>query len=442
LRELHLNCFLNSALGHHHGACRHPESEPARMLELDYYVRCAQLAEDACFDSLFFADTLQADLIGMKNVGDPLIVLAALAATTSHIGLIATVSTTFNEPYEIARRFATLDRLSGGRAGWNIVTSWSDGEAANFGQGLIMDHDERYRRSDEAIEVVKQLWSSWSHAAFVRDQVSGALVDSDGVCEIAYKGEYFSVRGPLDVPAGPQGFPLLVQAGSSPVGMDYAARHADAVFTVQPTLEDAQAFYADLKSRVERAGRSRDDVLVLPGLLPVLGATKSEARERAAGLGDLVDVNDGLAVLSDLLQIDLSACPLDEPVPPLPDARTVKGAQSRAQVVQDFVRRENPTLRDLVRMYATSRGHFAVVGTGEDVANVIQEWFEHDAADGFNVMPALLPSGIEEFAREVVPLLQDRALFRTSYTTTTLREQYGLALPELAPQGVSSQPRP
>ncbi|MEU6812016.1 LLM class flavin-dependent oxidoreductase [Streptomyces sp. NPDC046831] len=430
-RRLHLNAFLMNA-GHHDAAWRHPRTQPGRVTDIGYFQHLARTAERGKLDSVFFADGLAlAGKVRHNALGglEPLTLLSALATATERIGLIATVSTTFNEPFHTARKFASLDHISGGRAGWNIVTSATVDEARNFGRDEHLEHGLRYDRAREFVEVATELWDSWEDDAITLDVDSGVYADTGKVHPIEHRGTHFRVRGPLNVPRAPQGHPLLVQAGSSEDGREFAARYAEAVFTAQQTLADAQAFYKDLKSRLARYGRAEDDVRILPGICPVIGSTEAEARALEQELTDLQVPEYGLAQLSGMLGTDLTGLPLDGPLPALPDERDINGNKSRFTLVAELARRDGLTLRELIARLGGGRGHRVFAGTPEQVADQLQEWFTQGAADGFNVMPPYLPGGLEDFVDHVVPILQDRGLFRTEYTGRTLREHYGLPRP-------------
>ncbi|MGW2560907.1 LLM class flavin-dependent oxidoreductase [Streptomyces sp. NPDC001514] len=430
-RRLHLNAFLMNA-GHHDAAWRHPSTQPERVTDPRYFQQLAQTAERGLLDSVFLADGLALwGKVRHNALGgfEPLTLLSALAAVTEHVGLIATVSTTFNEPFHIARKFASLDHISGGRAGWNIVTSGTVNEARNFGQDEHLEHRLRYERAREFVEVATKLWDSWEDDAILLDRERGVYADTDKVREINHRGEYFGVQGPLNVPRTPQGHPLLVQAGSSEDGKEFAAEYAEAVFTAQQTLADGQAFYKDLKSRLARYGRSEDSLKILPGICPVIGSTEAEARALEEELTELQVPEYGLAQLSGMLGTDLTGLPLDGQLPELPEERDINGNKSRFTLVAELARRDGLTLRELIARLGGGRGHRVFAGTPEQIADQLQEWFTHGAADGFNIMPPHLPGGLEDFVDHVVPVLQRRGLFRTEYTGRTLREHYGLARP-------------
>ncbi|WP_036331980.1 LLM class flavin-dependent oxidoreductase [Microbispora sp. ATCC PTA-5024] len=427
-RRLHLNAFL-MGVGHHEAAWRHPRTEPRRVTDVRHFQDLARIAERGKLDSVFLADGLALwGNVRHNALGglEPLTLLSALAAVTEHVGLIATVSTTYNEPFHVARKFASLDHISGGRAGWNIVTSAGEAEAHNFGIERP-PHRLRYERATEFLEVATKLWDSWEDDAVLADRAGGVYAETARIHPVEHVGEHFRVRGPLNTQRPPQGRPLLVQAGSSDDGRDFAARHAEAVFTAQQTLEEGQEFYADLKARAARYGRRPEEILVLPGISPILGSTEREALRLEKELEDLIIPAYGVAQLSNVLGVDLSGHPLDEPLPEVPE-RT-EGQQSRLKLVVDLARRERLTLRQLVGRLFGGRGHRVVAGTPEQVADQLQEWFENGAADGFNVMPPILPAGLEDFVDHVVPELRARGLFRHEYEGRTLREHYGLARP-------------
>jgi FMN-dependent oxidoreductase (nitrilotriacetate monooxygenase family) len=432
--RLHLNVFV-SGTGHHEASWRYPRTEPDRTVDISYYRRIAHIAERGKFDSLFLADQLALGRSIRHNAQDrlePLTLLAALAATTERIGLIATASTTYTEPYNLARQFASLDHISGGRAGWNIVTSWSGEATGNFGHGKLLSHAERYVRATEYVDVVQKLWDSWDDDARRIDRDAGVYADTDRIHAINHEGPIFKVRGALTLPRTPQGNPVLVQAGSSEDGRAFAARFAEAIFTAQQELGDAQNFYADIKKRAASFGRDPAAVKILPGLSPFLGSTVAEARALEEEFNDLTIPEAGLRHLSARFDgADLSGFPLDGPVPldALPKPEQVQGPQSRAETIVNLVKRENLTLRQLLRRLAGARGHRVLAGTPELIADHIVQWVEGRAADGFNIMPPYLPGGLTDFVDHVVPLLQQRGVFRRDYEGTMLRDHYGLPRP-------------
>ncbi len=434
-RQLHLNLFINSR-GHHEASWRHPDSSSLPLTDVRYYQQLAQRAEVGLFDSIFLADQLAVrdDVERAPRAWlEPITALGALAMSTSRIGLIATASTTYTEPYNLARQFASIDFISGGRAGWNIVTSWSAPAAANYGDSAQVSHAERYSRAEEFLQVAKGLWDSWAADAIVDDRKSGIYAHPDRIRPIDHAGDFYNVAGPLNIPRCPQGRPVLVQAGSSDTGRRFAARHAEAVFTAHMEKATAQAFYTDLKGLAKEAGRSADQIHILPGLSAMIGSTEAEAQRMSQDLNDLADPEVGRKRLSGRFGgHDFSHLPLDTPLKPedFPDPSTVQAARSRTELIVGLVRNEGLTLRQLLSKLAGARGHFTFAGTPEQVADLIEDWFTDGAADGFNLMPPLLPPMLDVFVDEVVPLLQKRGLFRTDYEGETLRDHYGLAQPE------------
>ena len=429
MTQLHLNAFL-MGVGHHEAAWRHPRTDASRVTDVRHFTELARIAERGLLDSVFFADGLHVGPNVRHNIQavfEPITLLSAIATATEHIGLIATASTSYHEPFNLARKFASLDHISGGRAGWNIVTSASDAEARNFNRSGAASHAERYDRAAEFVDVALKLWDSWEPGALVLDPVSGVFADTDKVHPIAHSGVHFSVQGPLNTPRIPQGRPLLVQAGSSPDGRAFAARYAEAVFTAQQTLAEAQEFHAALKAATAAAGRDPEHVKILPGIVPIIGSTEAEAVRLAAEFEELIVTDYALAQLSQFLTVDLFGHPLDGPLPVLPGEHTIEAHQSRFKLIVDLARRENLTIRQILVRLGGGRGHRVVAGTPEHLADELELWFRTGAADGFNVMPPYLPGGLADFVDHVVPELQRRGLFRTEYTARTLRGHYGLA---------------
>ncbi|QHF05502.1 NtaA/DmoA family FMN-dependent monooxygenase [Pseudomonas asturiensis] len=432
-RQMKLGAFL-MATGHHVAAWRHPQVPADAGLDFKHYRHLAQVAEAAKFDALFVADSVAASTgdiasrMARSDHFEPLTLLSALSAVTDHIGLIATATTTYNEPYHVARKFASLDHLSGGRAGWNLVTSDAAAEAQNFGRSEHVGHAERYSRAREFHQVVVGLWNSWADDAFTRDKASGQYYDPAKVQVLNHQGEHFSVKGPLNVARSAQGQPVVVQAGSSETGRDLAAQTAEVVFTAQTSLASAQAFYADIKGRLEAYGRSADSLKIMPGVLIVLAETEALAREKFESFQALVEPEVGIALLGRMLgNFDLSGYPQDGPLPELP--LTDSGQRSRQTLLTELAEREHLNLAQLGRRIAGGRGHYSLIGTPAQVADELQTWFEQGAADGFNVLVPHLPGGLEDVARLLVPELQRRGLFRTEYEGTTLRENLGLQRP-------------
>lgn len=433
-RQLHLNLFIHGR-GHHEAAWRHPSASPLQLTDIAYYIDLARKAESAGFDSIFLADSLAIGEDGAhapRTWLEPITALGALAAATSRIGLIATCSSTYTEPYNLARQYASLDHISGGRVGWNIVTTWLAAASGNYGGGGQLSHAERYDRAEEYMRVVNGLWDSWSDDAVLDDRARGLYARLDGIRAVNHSGPYYHVAGPLNLPRGPQGRPVFVQAGSSETGRRFAARHAEAVFTAQMEKATATDFYADLKRLAAEEGRSPEHVLVLPGLSPVIGSTEEEAQRITRELNELSDPEVGRKRLSGRFGgHDFSHLPLDKALSPedFPDPATVEAARSRAEIIIGLVRRESPTLRQLLGYLAGARGHYTTTGTPEQIAALIEDWLADGAADGFNVMPPVLPWMLEVFVSEVVPILRRRGLFRAEYAGWTLREHYGLPRP-------------
>jgi FMN-dependent oxidoreductase (nitrilotriacetate monooxygenase family) len=431
-RQLHLNAFLMEA-GHHEAAWRLPESNPRADFDLSHWIRLAQLAEGAKFDSLFLADGPALTGSGeFRPPGqlEPLTLLTALAQHTSRIGLIATVSSTYNEPYNLARRLASVDHVSGGRAGWNIVTSAGADEAANFGLVERPSHALRYQRADEFLTVAKALWDSWESDAVLADKATGRYADPARLHPVGYDGQHFAVAGTLNVERPPQGHPLLVQAGSSEDGRNFAARHAEAIFTAHQTYERGAEFYRDIKSRASAAGRNPDSVLVLPGIVPFIGSTEEEANELVRRFDELRVTEYGLVQLAWNFETDPSVFELDQPLPDFILARPkLEGSQSRSDLIIELAVRENLTVREILSRLGGGRGHFTFIGTPDQAADTIVSWFEGGAADGFNIMAPALPSQLETFIEHVLPILRSKGLFREDYQGATLREHYGLPVP-------------
>jgi N-acetyl-S-(2-succino)cysteine monooxygenase len=433
--QFKLGAFLMNT-GHHVAAWRHPDADADGGLDFAHYKRLAQTAERAKFDMVFLADGVAVrrdhNLDSLSRSGqlvhfEPLTLLSALSAVTEHIGLVATASTTYNEPYHIARKFASLDYLSNGRAGWNVVTSASEAEAKNFNRDKHMEHALRYERAREFLQVVTGLWDSWDDDAFIRDKETGLYFEPTKLHVLNHKGKHFSVKGPLNVARPPQGYPVIVQAGASEDGQDFAAQTAEVIFTAQQTLEEAQAFYAGIKGRLAKYGRSPDHLKIMPGVFPVIGHTEKEAKEKYDQLQNLIHPSVGLALLSgNIGGFDLTSYPLDGPLPELPETNLNK---SRQKLVTDLARRENLTIRQLYQAIAGARGHWTIWGTPEQIADRLEEWFVNDAADGFNLMPPYLPGGLDDFVDLVLPILRQRGLFRTEYEGRTLRENLGLLRP-------------
>jgi N-acetyl-S-(2-succino)cysteine monooxygenase len=424
-RKIHLNVFLRAA-GHHEAAWRHPEVHPEGDLDIHYLKKMALIAEQGLMDSVFLAD----GYTGRSAKLEPFTQLAALASVTGHIGLIATVGTVYNEPFHVARQFASLDHISGGRAGWNIVTGAGDA-SQNFGRSEHPEHALRYESAEEFVEVVKQLWDSWEDDALVYDKQAGIQIVESKVREINFKGKVYTVKGPLNIPRPPQGYPVLVQAGSSEQGKELAAKTAEVIFTAQQTFGAGQEFYTDVKSRLKKYGRTPDQLQVLPGLSPVVADTEAEARDIEEELNALIDMKRAIRQMSERFDVDLAEYPLDGPVPldKAKQAESFNGIRSRQEVILDAARKEHMTIRQLVYRHAGGHGHITFTGSTLQVADFIEKWFREGASDGFNILPQTFPHGLEAFVEKVIPELQNRGLFRTAYEGRTLRENLGLPRP-------------
>ena len=432
-RQLRLGAFMRP-VSLHTGAWRYPGAYPDANFNFAHLKRFAQTLERGRFDAFFMADHLAVlnmpvDALKRSHTVtsfEPLTLLSALAAVTEHLGLIGTGSTTFEEPYHLARRFASLDHISGGRAGWNLVTTSNPDAALNFGLDEHVEHGERYHRGREFFDVVTGLWDSWSDDAFVRNVESGIFVDPEKMHVLDHKGEHLSVRGPLNIARPVQGWPVVVQAGSSEAGRQLAAETADAVFTMQRTLADGQRFYADVKGRMEAVGRHRDHLKILPGAFVVVGDTLEEAREKRALLDSFVHYDSGIASLSIALGHDVSSFDPDGPLPEIPETNASKSTRQR---MLDMAQEGNLTIRQLAQRVGGFSG-FQLVGTPETIADEMQAWLVGEACDGFNVMFPYLPGGLDDFVDKVVPELQRRGIFRREYEGATLRENLGLPRPE------------
>ena len=438
-KQLKLGAFL-SVPGNHLAGWRHPDAVPETDMDFGWYMRLAQLAEHWLYDTIFFQDTVAVAGSDALAAGDltrtrlsrivklePTATLAALAVGTKHIGLIATATTTFNEPYNIARRFSTIDHISNGRAGWNLVTSQIEDEAGNFGLDTHVDHALRYERAIEFYDVVAGLWDSWEEDAFLRDKASGVWFDVNKMHFLNHRGKHFAVRGPLNVSRTPQGRPVVAQAGSSEPGRELAARTADVVFTAQTELAAAQEFYADVKGRTARYGRSPDDIKIMPGITPVVGRTEAEAREKYEELQSLLPDDVALAALARFTRgVDIFSYPLHGPMPDLPEANSAK---SRQKLIMDMARKQNLSLIETARSVSAAQGHRVLVGTADYIASELEEWLIKDGADGFNVICNYYPKPLQDFSELVIPELQRRGIFRTAYEGRTLRDNLGLRVP-------------
>ncbi|RAR62617.1 FMN-dependent oxidoreductase (nitrilotriacetate monooxygenase family) [Paraburkholderia unamae] len=430
-RRLHLNVNILHS-GFVPSAWRLGDADPRAFVDVAHYVRVAQLAERGKLDAVFLADNAAIiDQIDFRPITalEPTVLLASIAAATTHIGVIGTASTSYNEPYNIARRFATLDHVSRGRAGWNVVTTADLPSARNFGHDVVPDHAQRYARAAEFTELVKALWDSWDDDAFVGDKASGRFIDVTKVRPVEHDGRFFKVQGPLNLPRPPQGHPVLVQAGGSGDGRDLAARHAEAVFSASQSFEESAAYRRDLNARAAAYGRPQG-VQVLAGLTTIIGATEAEALRRRDELVEQIPWRYSLTRLAGTLGISADQLELDARLPEhlaLPNGGNGNHTFFHATIAE--ARRGGHTVRELIRSLAGGGGHRVIVGTPEQVADDIEHWFKGEAADGFNLMPDALPDGLEAFVDGVVPILQRRGLFRTEYEGNTLRSHLGLERP-------------
>lgn len=434
---MHLALFLSPS-GTHLAGWRLPQASETNPADFQHYLQLARSAEQARLDMVFIADKLALDdiyggnfqaAVSTRSSGglEPLTLLSALAAGTSKIGLGATISTTYHPPFHVARQFASVDHISGGRTAWNAVTSVNDGEARNFGLPEHLGHAERYAKAAEFLDVVRLLWDTWQDDAIVADKASGQYADASRIHYAGYQGDWFSVQGPLNVPRPPQGQPVLIQAGVSAAFQELAARNAEVIFPVQSTLEKAKAFYREFKAQAVAAGRQPGDVKVLPGLYPIVADTDEQAQQLAAELDELILPLAGLSFMAGSMNYDLSVHDPDEPVPDIRDR--IRGSKGRFDVVIARALEQKWTLKQLGRWYASSLAFAKFVGSPQTVADQMQQWVEQKGADGFVVMPPYLPGGAERFLQQVVPELQRRGLFRTEYSGNTLRQHLGLNKP-------------
>ncbi len=418
--------------GAHAAAWREAEAPARALTDLDYFTHIARVSERGTLDAIFLADgpALAGDVSRQPSGRlEPTVLLTAIALATRHIGVIATASSTFNDPYNLARRLASVDHLSAGRAAWNVVTTYNDAAAQNFGQAGSALHAERYGRAEEFVEVVQKLWDSWEDDAIVGDAARGVYADPARVHTIDHLGKHFSVRGPLNVPRSPQGRPVIVQAGSSEGGKTLGSRYADAIFTTQTTLADGQAFYQEMKNRARAWGRNPEHLKIMPGLSTVIGSTEAEARARFDRLNAYLGENTLAQQIAFRIGIPLEELDLDAELPwqRIGPVSEFKGSHGFLEAQLNLARREKLSVRELSRRILV--GHRLIVGTPEQVADSLEQWFLAGAADGFNIMPDMFPSGVEVFVDEVVPLLRKRGVFRHEYAGSTLREHLGLPHP-------------
>ncbi|KWV48513.1 nitrilotriacetate monooxygenase [Bradyrhizobium macuxiense] len=440
--KLRLGAFFNPT-GHHVASWRHAQSQADAGVNFEHYVEIAQTAERAKMDMVFLADNVAVREAHPEALArsaqyianmEPITLLSALAAKTTRIGLVATASTSFNEPYHVARKFASIDHISKGRAGWNLVTSALTAEAYNFSRDEHYEHGVRYDRAREFAQVVVGLWNSWEEDAFIRDKETGSFLDPTKMHRLDHKGKWFSVRGPLNIPRTPQGRPVIVQAGGSDDMVQLAAEFAEVIFCAPQTLDQGRRLYAQLKERMAEHGRHPDEMKIMPGLSVIVGRTLDEALEKQEHLDSLTHPIVAREILSLVLGgADLSSYSMDDPMPELVPSKT--GGQGHFNSVMEVARQGKLTLRQTAQMVAGARGKFAVRGTPQQVADIMEEWFRSEACDGFNVMPPYLPGALDDFVELVIPELQKRGLFRTEYEGKTLRENLGLKRPENGHRG-------
>jgi FMN-dependent oxidoreductase (nitrilotriacetate monooxygenase family) len=436
-RKMHLGAFILPT-GHHVSAWMHPQTQADAPLNLQHHIEAAKTCERGLFDMLFLADAMAVRALDIDVLShtaqyttyfEPLTLLSALSMVTTHLGLVSTASTSYNEPYHVARKFASLDHISGGRAGWNIVTSTKLAEALNFNREEHFEHEERYDRAHEFTEIVRGLWDSWDDDAFEYNRETARYFDPKKVHALNHRGENFSVKGPLNINRPPQGHPVLVQAGGSNTGRQFAATFADVVFVAQMSIEEGQGTYADIKSRAAKLGRDPDAITIMPGFSVLPGRTEEEANERYEYLQSKIHPLVAREALSLALgQTDLSKYDLDGPVPDLPPPTNT--SQGGFKTTMAWIRAENLTIRQASMRMATSRNRVFVKGTGKQIADQLEAWFVGRAADGFNIMPSYMPGALDDFVDLVVPELQRRGLFRTAYEGKTLRDHLGLKRPE------------
>src|SRR3984957_18188672 len=424
-RQMHMGVFVLGT-GNHQAGWRYEGAATSHM-QLPVMQEIARIAERGKFDLLFISDSMVMEPTDHPSFlcrFEPTTLITALSACTTHIGLGATVSTSFSEPFNVARVVGSIDHLSGGRAAWNVVTSSNAKAALNFNRDEHMEHELRYARAQEFVDIVKGLWDCWEDDAVVADKTTGQYVDAEKIRPLNHKGRFFQVRGPLNQARPPQGQPVISQAGGSPSGLELAARTADVVFSVVQELGPAKSAYADLKGRMAKYGRAPEEIAVLPGVMPIIGTTEAEARAKLAKLQSWITPTNAITLVASRIGYDISGHDLDGPVPPPPP---FQGSLTFTSVLYEMAKRENMTLRDLYNLTAAARGHWVLCGTVQKIADTMEEWFVEKAADGFNILPAYFPGAFAEFVDLVVPELQRRGLFREEYTGKTLREHFGLA---------------
>lgn len=435
-KQMHLGSFFTTYLGHHFAAWRYPETKTEEVLDISLYKEVAELSEKGKFDLLFIADVLahneeDIEYTPQIRLEGPTL-MSVLAGVTSKIGLSSTLSTTYHHPYNVARLFATQDHLSGGRTAWNIVTSAHDNEAQNYGETHHLDHAVRYEKGEEFVEVTKRLWDSWEDDTLLFDRKQGQFLDKNKIHPIYFEGKYFKVRGPLNIPRPHQGYPVLISAGASPRGKEFAARTSDIFFTIAPpTLEEAKKAYQEMKKKVKEFDRDPRQFKIMPGVVPFVANTQKEAEEKYEYFQELILPELGIGMLSRYLGIDLIDYSPDSLLPEVPNLEDYNGEKGRFKILSELSRKENLTIRELGRLFARGQGHLFVVGSGDQVADKLSEWFLNEACDGFNVKMPYLPGGVADFVNHAIPELQNREVFRSEYEGTTLRDHLGLDYPKV-----------
>jgi FMN-dependent oxidoreductase (nitrilotriacetate monooxygenase family) len=421
---MHMGVFVLGT-GNHSAGWRYDGAFTSHM-QLPAIQKIARIAERGKFDLLFISDSMVMDPGDHPSFlcrFEPTTLISVLSAATTHIGLGATVSTSFNEPFNVARIFGSIDHISQGRAAWNVVTTSNLKASLNYGLDEPIEHELRYQRAEEFVDVVKGLWDCWGDGAIVADRETGRYVDPGKVRPLNHKGRFFKVKGPVNMARCPQGHPVIIQAGGSPSGLELAARTTDVVFSVVQELEPAKKAYADLKGQMAKYGRHPDEIAVLPGVMPVIGRSDAEAREKLAKLQSWLTPTNATVLVASRIGYDVSGHDLDGPVPPPPP---FQGSRTFTSVLYEMAKRENMTLRDLYNLTAAARGHWVLCGTPQKIADTLEQWFVEGAADGYNVLPPYFPGAFDDFVDLVVPELQRRGLFRSEYAGTTLRDHFGL----------------
>lgn len=418
------------ACGHHQAAWRMPHSSIERIGDITYYQSLARTAEQGLFDAIFFADNQSFPASSKSDMPafwfDPLVNLAAISQVTQHVGLVATISSTFSNPFTAARQLLSLDHMSQGRAGWNLVTSMTDMEAANHSMDHLPEHEERYKKADEFAQVMNRLLESWSVDDFLHDKEDNKLINPSAINAINHEGEHFNVRGPLTTPSSPQGKPIAMQAGASNPGIALATKYADAVYAVAWNFNQASAFKNKLNQKLIQEGKPKDSLKVFLGLVTYVGQTYEEAYAKKQKLDESLEVDTALNQLAFFIRQNCHSWDLDEPVPPLPPVESFKGPKGRYQTVLEIIKDKNPTLRELLGYLSAGGGHLTLIGTPKDIVDEMERWFDASVADGFNLMPPEFPNSLEDFVDDVVPELQKRGLYRTEYEGTTFRENIGI----------------